>query len=159
MNQRKDTVAGLMKSAVGKARGLVLRVSHNLNFLHWSARDPYTAPPTTTSEEFVLAAAKFVAEYVMPMAERTYGDAACSPENRNTATLAKWIAKNRPTEVYVRDMQRKVRLPGLTDAKAIHDACKALVEAGWLLPPAKVGFQERKREAYAVSPRLWEALK
>src|SRR5215470_8946772 len=101
MAQRKETVAGLMRSTVGKARGLTLRVAHNLNFLHWSATDHYTEAPKTTPEEYLLAAAKFVAGYVMPMAERTYGDAACSDVDRNTATLAKWIAKTRPSEVYV----------------------------------------------------------
>jgi hypothetical protein len=107
----------------------------------------------------LLAAAKFVSEYVMPMAERTYGDAACTLADRNTATLARWIAKEHPSEIHVRDMQRKIPLPGLTTADAIHAACKALIEAGWLgQPSAGKGFQQRGKESYPVSPRLKEVL-
>jgi hypothetical protein len=92
------------------------------------------------------------------MAERTYGDAACSAADRNTTMLARWIVKERPSEIHVRNMQRKVRLPGLTTAEAIHGACNALIEAGWLGQPPTVGLHERKREAYPVSPRLKEVL-
>ena len=101
-----------------------------------------------------------LSEYVMPMAERTYGDAACPESDRNTATLASWIAnaKERPAEVHVRHMQRVVRLPGLRDAKAIRAACTALIEAGWLGRPASGGHQQKPREAYPVSPRLKEVL-
>jgi hypothetical protein len=49
-----------------------------------------------------------------------YGDAAC-PEARNLTTLARWIAKQRPNAVHVRDIQRNIRLPGLVTADAIHD--------------------------------------
>jgi len=77
---------------------------------------------------------------------------------RNTATLARWIVKERPDEVHVRRLQREVRLLGLTKADEIHAACKALVEAGWLGMPPKVGQQEKRREAYPVSPQLKEAL-
>jgi hypothetical protein len=73
----------------------------------------------------------------MPMAQRTYGDAACTPIDRNTATLAHWIAKDRPDVVHVREMQRHVRLPGLNTADTIHAACNALIEAGWLGQPVR----------------------
>jgi len=70
----------------------------------------------TPKEGTLLAAAKFVAEYAMPMAERTYGDAACTELDRSTATLARWIAKQRPLPeaIHVREMQREVRLPALS---------------------------------------------
>jgi hypothetical protein len=159
LQDRKETAAGLMRSAIGKARGLALRLSLVLAYLHWCAEDGYDAPPEFIGEAALLAAAKFVSEYVMPMAERTYGDAACTNTDRNTATLARWIAKERPSEIHVRDMQRKIRLPGLTTADAIHAACKALIEAGWLgQPTASKGFQQRGKEAYPVSPRLKEVL-
>jgi hypothetical protein len=46
-----------------------------------------------------------VSEYAPPAAERNYGDAACPEANRNLTTLARWIAKQRPNAVRVRDMQ------------------------------------------------------
>jgi Protein of unknown function (DUF3987) len=132
MQAQKETAAGLLRSAMGKARGLVLRLSLVLEFLYWCAEDGYKAPPESIRKDSLLAAAKLVAEYIMPMAERTYGDAACTTVDRNTTTLARWIADKRPAAVHVREMQRNVRLPGLTTAEAIHGACAALVEAAWL---------------------------
>ena len=48
--------------------------------------------------------------------------AACTDLDRNTTTLARWIAKERPDAVHVRTMQRNIRLPGLTTADAIETA-------------------------------------
>ena len=95
------------------------------------------------------------------MADRVYGDAAASPRDRNAATLARWIIRQReqeerPSEVSVRQLQRGVRLPGLTTAEIIHDAAGTLVEADWLTkPPPSVGH--RGRSAYPINPRVWEA--
>ena len=159
LQKEKDGSGGLLHSAVGKARGLALRLSLVIAYLRWCAEEEYSAPPEVITEDIFLAAAKLVAEYILPMAERTFGDAACPAVDRNAATLAHWIARERPTEVHVRHLQREVRLPGLTTAEAIHAACKVLVEAGWLGEPRSGGaFQHRGRAAYPVSPRLGEAL-
>jgi hypothetical protein len=159
LQKRKETAAGLMRSTIGKGRGLILRLSLVLEFLHWCARDGYSALPAVITEETLIDAAKFVFEYVMPMAERTFGDAACTELDRNTATLARWVKEQRPDAVHVREMQRKIRLPGLTTADTIHATCKALVEAGWLAPSPGRGGQQRGKEAYPVSPRLEDALR
>jgi hypothetical protein len=159
LQNQKDNAGGLMRSTIGKARGLTLRLSLLLAYLWWCAKDGCEAPPGEISEQAFLAAAKLVAEYFLPMAERVFGDAACPASDRNAATLARWIARERPTEVHVRHLQREVRLPGLSTADAIHAACKMLVEAGWLGEPRTGGFQQRGRAAYPVSPRLSEALK
>jgi hypothetical protein len=159
MQEQKETTAGLMRSAIGKARGLVLRLSLVLEYLWWCGEDGYVAPPDTIREDAVAAAARFVSEYVLPMAERTYSDAACSETDSNTMRLAHWIKKERPDFVHVRDMQRNVRLAGLRDAKAIHTACAALIEAGWLgRPAATTAYQQRGSKAYPISPRLKEVL-
>jgi len=158
MQERKEMTIGLMRSAIGKARGLVLRLSLVLEYLRWCGEDGYTAPPDTITEDALIAAAKFVSEYAMPAAERTYGDAACPQADRNLTTLARWIAKQRPNAVHVRDMQRNIRLPGLVTADAIHAACTALIEAGWLGMPAPGGFQQKPRGVYPVSLRLMQVL-
>lgn len=158
LQERKETAAGLMRSAIGKARGLALRVSNVLQHLLWAADDGYLGSPEVIEEGTLLAAARFVRDYVLPMDARTYGDAACTQKDRNTATLARWLAGKRPPAVHVREMQRKIRLPGLTTAEAIHDACESLVEHGWLGRPAKGQHQQRAVQAYPISPRLWEAL-
>jgi hypothetical protein len=158
MQERQEFAGGLMRSALGKARGLTLRLSLVLEHLYWCAEGGYSAPPSVIKEDTLIAAEKFVGEYAMPMAERTYGDAACTVLDRNTATLARWIVKARAEEVHVRHLQRKVRLPGLRSAEEIHATCKALIEVGWLSQPAPGGRQQRRAEVYPVSPRLKEVL-
>jgi hypothetical protein len=94
------------------------------------------------------------------MAERVYGDARASKADRDGATLARWIARKHPAEVDVRRLQREVRLPGLTDATAVHAAARVLVEAGWLRPPERGdAFQRRGRAAYPLNPILLERLR
>jgi hypothetical protein len=159
LQDQKDATGGLMRSAVGKARGLSLRLSLVLAYLRWCAMDGYGPSPDMISEDDFLAAAKLVTKYLLPMAERVFGDAACPAADRNAATLARWIAQERPTEVHVRRLQREVRLPGLTTAEAIHSASRVLVDAAWLGgPPAGTGFQHRGRVVYPVSPLLAEIL-
>ena len=158
MGGRKEMTIGLMRSAIGKARGLVLRLSLVLEYLRWCGEAGHSAPPDTITEDALIAAARFVSEYVMPAAERISGDAACPEADRNLTTLARWIAKQRPNAVHVRDMQRNIRLPGVVTADAIHAACKALIEAGWLVMPARGGFQQKPRGVYPVSLRLMEVL-
>ena len=155
MQARQGTAGGLMRSAFGKARGLALRLSLVLEMLWWAANEGMSPPPTTITERALLGAATLVAEYFMPMAERVYGDAGTSDTDRNAATLAKWIVKEKVTEVHVRHLQREVRLPGLKTAEVIHKAAHALVEADWLRePPAGTG--KRVRMAYPVNPKVLE---
>jgi hypothetical protein len=156
MQARQQDAAGLMRSAYGKARGTALRLSLVLQFLWWCGEDGMKAPPATISPEAFTAAAHVLADYLMPMAERVYGDAAGSPKDRQAATLARWIVRTSAQEVHVRTLQRTVRLPGLKDAEDIHDAACALVDAGWLAPPPAGGFQQRAKVAYAVNPRVHE---
>jgi hypothetical protein len=154
MQERQREAGGLMHSSFGKARGTVLRLALVLEYLWWCAQSGMEAPPAVISDRTFLAAAMLVADYLMPMAERVYGDAARSPADRNAATLARWIKRTRPKDVHVRDVQREARLSGLTTADAIHAACRVLVEAGWLREPHSGGFQKRARQAYAVNPAL-----
>ena len=93
----------------------------------------------------------------MPMAERVYGDAGTNKDERDAATLARWIIKTRSPEVHVRTMQREVRLPGLGTAADIHAAAEVLVEAGWLVPLKPGAFQQRARAAYPVNQRVLDA--
>jgi hypothetical protein len=159
MQERGEATTGLLRSAIGKACGLTLRLSMVLEYLYWCGEDGYGAPPDRVAEDTLIAAARFVSEYVIPSAERTYSDATCTETDDNTTILARWIASARPAVVHVRDMQRNVRLSGLRDAKAIHAACAALIKAGWLGRPVPGrAFQHRGTKAYPISPRLREAL-
>jgi hypothetical protein len=159
MQERQSSAGGLLRSAFGKARGQALRLALVLEMLWWSADNGMAPPPTIISARAFAAAALFVGDYFMSMAERVYGDAAATPEDRNAATLARWIERERPGEVHVRHVQREIRLPGLRTADEIHAAATVLVEAGWLATPVSgTEFRQRGRVAYTVNPPLSEAI-
>jgi hypothetical protein len=151
MQNRQQQAGGLMRSAFGKARGTVLRLSLVIENLWWCGRSGYDPPPAVISRLAFAAAVRLVADYLMPMAERVYGDAAATVAERHVATLARWILKTRATEVHVRPLQRKERLPGLRDAATIKDTCERMVEAGWLIAP-RIGFGTERKVAYQVNP-------
>lgn len=154
MQKRQVEAGGLMRSAFGKARGLALRLSLVLEFLWWCGEPGDESQPDEITVPAITAACSLVERYLIPMAERVYGDAAATTAEKNAATLAKWIRKTQPAEVHVRHLQRNERLPGLNRAEAIHAACDVLVEAAWLRPPTKGGYQERAKQAYEINPQL-----
>jgi hypothetical protein len=157
MQDRQTSAGGLMRSAFGKARGAALRLSLVIELLWWCGEAGMAPPPNVISGRAFAAAALLVGEYFMAMAERVYGDAAATRDDRNATTLARWIMRDRPSEAHVRHIQREVRLPGLRSAEDIHAAAGVLVEADWLRPPApSAEFGPRARLAYPVNPRLWE---
>ena len=144
-----------MRSAFGKARGTALRLSLGLEYLWWCAKDGMDPPPSSIPPAALAASMTLTADYFMPMAERVFGDAAATDVERIAATLARWIIREQPPEVYVRRLQREVRLPGLRSAEQIIKVADALVEADWLRPPPKtIVGQPRSRRAYAVNPKL-----
>jgi hypothetical protein len=157
MQDRQDEAGGLMRSAYGKARGLALRLALNLKFMWLCGRDGYAPPPASISHKAFIAAATLIADYLMPHAERAFGDAATPKSDRDAATLARWIVKTCAREVHVRQLQREVRLPGLNTAEAIHAAAEVLFDAGWIGKPEKGAFQHRGRIAYPVNPAVHEA--
>jgi hypothetical protein len=156
MQSRRVNAGGLLRSAFGKARGTALRLSLVLEWLWWCGQEGLGLPPDSISQRAFVAAATLVADYFMPMAERVYGDGPATDTERRAATLARWIIEERPSEVHVRHLQRKVRLPGLRAAAQIKTAADALIEADWLRAPAKgTGFGQRGRIVYLVNPKLY----
>lgn len=73
---------------------------------------------------------------------------------RNAATLAKWIVKNRKEKVNTRALQREARLPGMRNAEEIREAIDLLIEADWLRHnPKRKGMAIGKRSNdYEVNP-------
>jgi Protein of unknown function (DUF3987) len=158
MQQRQANAGGLLRSAIGKARGQALRLALGLELLWWCGEDGIAPPPVQISTRAFAAAASLVTDYFLPMAERVYGDAAATERERGAATLARWILAERPAELHVRHLQREVRLPGLRTAEQIRAAADPLLEADWLRPSVPGNqFGQRGRVAYPVNPRIWEA--
>jgi hypothetical protein len=156
MQRRQMTAGGLLRSALGKTRGQALRLGLLLEFLWWCGADGIGPPPSRISARAFEEARRLISDYFVPMAERTYGDASATQADRNAATLARWILRERKHEVHVRTLLRDERLPGLRTANDIHAAAEVLVEAEWLSPPPRgTEFGRRGRVAYPVNPRLW----
>lgn len=121
---------GAMASWWGKMPGVCLRIALCLEYL-WLAT-------TTRAENFTVtlpaieAATVMIEQYLKPMAARTYGDAGLPQAERNAATLAKWIVKNKLERINTREIQRTGKLPGMRKAAEIREAIEVLEEAGWL---------------------------
>jgi Protein of unknown function (DUF3987) len=159
MQERQAVAGGLLRSSLGKSRGQALRLALVVEMLWWCATDGIAPPPTVISARAFAAAAVLIGDYFGAMAERVYGDAAATTQDRDAATLARWIIQTRPTEVHVRHLQREVRLPGLRTAEQIRVAAAVLGDADWLRPVASTTeFGPRARIAYPVNPRVWEAV-
>jgi hypothetical protein len=154
MEARLKQSGGLLRSAFGKARGAALRLSLVLEWLWCCAKTDMSLPPDSISEEAFAAAATLVGEYFMPMAKRVFGDAGATDAERNAATLARWMLKERPHDMHVRRLLREVRLPGLRSAEQVKAAAKILVDADWLRAPV-IGFGAQSKVVYAINPRLW----
>lgn len=151
--------SGLYLSALGKMRGQLLRLALILEQLWWAADSADADAPTVIGEEAVSAAAALMTDYFKPMAERVYGDAALPEIDRNTAALARWIVKERPSIINVRTLRRDTPpTPQLRQRKAMNEAIEMLVEAGWLQHvPGRYGDRPgRARADYLVNPKLWE---
>lgn len=155
MQARQESAPGLMQSAYGKARGLAARLALVLEHLWWSGEGGMKAPPERVSGTAFLAAVVLVQDYILPSAERVYGDAAVPPRDRDAATLARWIVSTRAPEVYVRDVLRRRVLP---DADKVKAAAAALLDAGWLIHAERDIGPGRARVAWPVNPALWPAL-
>jgi hypothetical protein len=155
MQDRQKNADGLLRAALGKARGQALRLALVLEMLWWCGEDGASPPPTRISPRAFIAAAELIGDYFMAMAERVYGDPAATTRYRDAAALADWILKTRPQEVHIRHLQREVRLPGLRTAGQLRDAAEILTAAGWLRPPAlNTRFGPRARVSYRVNPQL-----
>jgi hypothetical protein len=128
-----------------------------LELLWWCGAGGMTAPPATISVKAFAAAAALFSRYLLPMAERVYGDAALPDSDRNAATIARWIVRQRLTVINARELRRK-RLPGLSDPGDVRNALAVLVDATWLFPiSSRAGATPgRQREDYTVNPRVLE---
>ena len=131
---------GAIASWWGKMPGVCLRLALCFEYLWLSATTRHES--FTVSISAIEAATVMIEQYLKPMAERVYGDAAFPKEEKSAATLAKWIIKNRPQTVNVRELYKKTKLAGLSDSKKVKEALAVLEESNWLRP---LGFQTNGR--------------
>ena len=115
IQERQASAGGLMRSALGKARGLALRLSLVIELLWWCGQQGMAPAPTQISARAFAAAAHLIDDYFMPMADRVYGDAAASP---GTGTPPRW-----PAGSSVRASRKSVRRCQRPAASARESAC------------------------------------
>jgi len=142
----------------GKMPGLCLRLALCFDYLD---RATTSREETYQIEPWVIeAAATMIDDYLKPMAARTYGDASRPQAERNAATLAKWIKRERPERFKVRDLYRQIRLPGLTQPADAKEAVQVLIDADWVRPaPSRAGGSKGKLSGeYEVNPEMLNGL-
>lgn len=162
ITERGNDAQGLMAGFLGKASGGILRIAAILEHLDW-AFSSESLPPASISAGAIRRAAILYDEYLIPMAERTFGDAARPERERLAATLARQILKRREevtdnaSIITARDIQRLWKPVGLDNAEKIKKALAALGDADWLRDSsAREGETPgRQRTAYLVNPKIW----
>lgn len=130
---RIETLEGIMAGWVGKADGLVARLSGLLCLLDWASEDGSSAPPNRVEAKWVENAISLWEQYLYPMTERTLGEAALPIEERLARQV---LAKARAIgahSVKLREIYRDWSIHGLARKP---DECRkvleVLEEAGWV---------------------------
>ena len=148
-------IHGLLKSSYGKAPGHLLRIALSLEVLWWAASQTIYEPEFVSTKA-ILAAVRLMDDYFKPMAERVFGDASISEEEKLATTLARYIVRTKLNIINLRKVRREARLQGLSKADKIQVAANNLIEAGWLFEADGRTEVGRPRGDYVVNPRLWE---
>ena len=157
IEKRHDHHTGLIAGHFAKYRGMALRMALVLEYLWWSCQ-PGESEPSKISLNAIKSAIKMLETYFEPMAIRSFADAAIPQEQRNAASLAKWIKKLKPEMVNARSLYKNENIDGLNDAAAVKDAIALLMEAGWIrsCSARKGDTAGRMRSDYEVNPRVYK---
>jgi len=147
---------GMFGSFIGKAPGMVLRLSAVLTLLEWAITDDSQCPDTVSADALRRTWAMFES-YLIPMAKRVYGNATIPTAERHAKALAKRIMENRELRINARAIQREWRIPGLNNATAIQSALSVLMDTDWLREETtRTGNSPgRSRRDYAVNPDVF----
>ena len=119
---------GLLTSHIGKLRGYVVRIAGVLAFLDWAVGSDWDEP-TSIDKQTMERAIRLVDGYYLPMARRCFGDMSLPQEQRDTALILKWLAKQRATIFDATLLPRAKNTP-LKDRKRRDNAIDSMLEAG-----------------------------
>jgi hypothetical protein len=155
--EREDGCAGLMLSALGKARGQMTRLALVLELLRWCAERSGHEAPLEVGGEAAEAAAVLIDSYFLPMAQRAFGEGALSAAERRARVLLRHIIARGLREVNERSIRDTPGLAGLGDADAVKAAVAVLVDEGVLLAAPREPKVGRPRGDWRVNHRMGEA--
>jgi len=154
---KEQEYSGILVSHIGKLSGIVLRLSAIFMYLEWvTVNEP---EPNEVSKDQLLRAIGIVTGYFFPMAERCFGEAGLTLEQKDLITVAKWILREKPNKINASEFKRMAGSP-LRSTKRLTEVLKNLVEMYWL---EKTGTREgssygRKKDDYTVNPKLYEEI-
>jgi len=155
--EMEEGAAGLFLSWLGKLPGYALRLALIFSHLAWCATDG-AAPPGVVTETDMLRAVTFLADYAVPMAQRTFGEAALPTAERDARTLARWLLRQRPmpTSLNAKALRRMRAGPGIPDGPRMDAALAELEGLGWVrrAEPNRAGQGGRSRKDWIVNPNL-----
>ena len=98
----------------------------------------------------------FIDDYIKPMSEKVYGDAALPTAERDAAMLGRWLVSKGIDNFNARELRRTAGLPGLREWQAIDAATAILVEANWIKPLLVSSGPGRKPKSFDVNPAIRE---
>ena len=153
-----DEATGLFKSFCGKLPGMALRLSLVSELARWAYGGG--PEPRSVSVATVGAVFNFIEEYAKPAALRVFGDAALPLVERNAATLARHIRRNRMQRVNARELKRsphKSHLPTMRDSASLNEALALLCDADWLRDAGerRGESQGRRSSDFIVNPAVY----
>ena len=144
----------LYKSFCGKLRGMVLRIALVSELIKWAWQGG--DEPHLVTAETVGAVCDFIEQYGKPMALRVFGDAALPPVERNAATLARYIKRNKLDKFNARYLRRKAGYTGPKQPKVQEEGLELLVECNWIMaaPQRAGGTNGRQSLDFIVNPAV-----
>lgn len=142
-----EAAHGVMAAWIGKAAGFVGRLALVLQLLDWAFADCDGAEPTEIPASVVARAGVLVQNYLLPHAERVFGDLAAPPAQRRVAALARLILRERETHLSPRGISQK-KIPLLRKAEEVREALELLAEAHWVYK------NSGRPESWAVNPKI-----
>jgi hypothetical protein len=156
----EQDAAGLFLSWVGKLPGMAVRLAVIFLHLEWLGRPVGTPPPEAVDLDALARALGFLADYAVPMAKRTFGEAALPEGERDARRLGRWLLRQSPVPetLNARALRRQANGPGIDKSERIEAALRELADLGLVRPaPGREGGgRGRQRADWAVNPALRE---
>ncbi len=156
--QMEEGATGLFLSWLGKMPGFAVRLATILAHLTWAEDGDAADPPEAIGRLDVLRATSILREYAVPMAKRSFGEAALPVAERDARRVARWLLRRHPcpTNLNVRELRRMADGPGVADADRLTAAMEELAALGWVrsTPGRDAARAGRTRNDWAVNPGL-----
>jgi Protein of unknown function (DUF3987) len=151
VREQESATEGLLVSFLGKLPGMAVRLSLVLSQLDAAC---YGQPePKKIEESHVNRAIRFLLNYALPMARRTYGEIGLSKEERRAIGLVKFLRENRLQAFTTREVIR-ARSGGLSKASDLNPVL-VILEDGGVIRPIDVEISPkggRPVRQFAVNP-------